>query len=103
MARRMFQPGQKYFALGFLLASLPLAQAQLPALPETFGTTREIVGRQSDNRFITPVNQVLSPAGYQVILPAMRPQALALSPDHQLLAVAGQRGKAVDKVGGFGG
>ena len=90
MATRMFQPGQKYFVMGFLLVSLPLAQAQLPALPETFGATREIVGLQGGNRFITPANQVLSPAGNQVILPAMRLQALALSPDHQLLAVAGQ-------------
>ncbi len=40
--------------------------------------------------FETPVNQLLTPAGRQVELPGMRPQALALSPDKRLLVTAGQ-------------
>jgi hypothetical protein len=42
------------------------------------------------NRYQTPTGQVLTPAGRQVRLPGMRPQALALSPDGTLLATAGR-------------
>ncbi|HEY5909204.1 MAG TPA: alkaline phosphatase family protein [Verrucomicrobiae bacterium] len=43
-----------------------------------------------ENRYQTPTGQVLTPAGLQVELPGMRPQALALSPDGSLLAAAGK-------------
>jgi DNA-binding beta-propeller fold protein YncE len=46
-------------------------------------------GQGIGTRIITPVNQVLTPVGIQVELPGIRPQALALSPDGMLLAVAG--------------
>jgi YVTN family beta-propeller protein len=36
-----------------------------------------------------PVNQELSPAGIQIQLPGLRPQALALSPDGRLLVASG--------------
>ncbi len=52
--------------------------------------TRDIVGHVGPNRYHTPANQVLTPAGLQVELPGMRPQALALSPDGRLLATAGK-------------
>lgn len=42
------------------------------------------------NRYQTPTGQLLTPAGQQVRLPGMRPQALALSPDGSLLAAAGR-------------
>ena len=38
---------------------------------------------------ITPVNQVVTPAGTWLELPGMRPQALALSPDDRILVTAG--------------
>ena len=57
---------------------------------DVFDATTATVGLQSDSRFITPVNQMLTPAGYQIELPGMRPQALALSPNRRLLAIAGQ-------------
>ncbi len=38
---------------------------------------------------ITPANQVVTPAGRQVALPGMRPNALALSPDGRLLVTSG--------------
>ncbi len=38
---------------------------------------------------MTPMNQVVTPAGRLVELPEMRPQALALSPDGKLLVTAG--------------
>ena len=59
-----------------------------PSVEQT--STRDIVGRVGENRYRTPVNQVLTPAGQQVELPGMRPQALALSPDGRLLVTAGK-------------
>src|ERR1019366_6916688 len=53
-------------------------------------STRDIVGRVGENRYHTPANQILTPAGLQVELPGMRPQALALSPDGRLLITAGK-------------
>ena len=53
-------------------------------------STQDIVGRVGENRYHTPVNQVLTPAGLQVELPSMRPQALALSHDGRLLVTAGK-------------
>src|SRR5215204_5559753 len=52
--------------------------------------TTETVGRVGTNRFYTPANQVLTPAGIQVELPGMRPQAIALSPDGRWLVTAGK-------------
>ncbi len=53
-------------------------------------STREAVGQLGSNRYYTPANQVLTPAGTQVELPGMRPQAIALSPDGRLLVTAGR-------------
>jgi YVTN family beta-propeller protein len=53
------------------------------------------VGPVGANRFVTPTGQVLTPAGEQVSLPGMRPQALALSPDGRLLATAGRNNSLV--------
>jgi len=41
-------------------------------------------------RYVLPTGQVLTPTGKQVALPELRPQALALSPDGQLLVTAGR-------------
>jgi YVTN family beta-propeller protein len=48
------------------------------------------VGWTGPNRMVVPTNQVVAPAGKQVPLPGLRPQALALSPDGRLLAVSGK-------------
>jgi len=53
-------------------------------------SSTEPVGEMSPQRYITPVNQVLTPIGIQVELPGMRPQALALSPDGSLLVTSGK-------------
>ncbi len=50
----------------------------------------EQVGAAGPGRTVLPVNQVLEPSGIQIPLPGLRPQALALSPDGQLLAVSGK-------------
>jgi YVTN family beta-propeller protein len=78
-------------------AALVLAGAMF--LPATVGAAgapgRETVGKAGANRWITPVNQVLTPAGTQVELPKLRPQALALSPDRKLLVTAGKTAELV--------
>ncbi len=57
--------------------------------------TRELVGISGVNRFVTPANQVLTPAGRQVNLPGLRPQAMALSPNGRLLVVSGKTAELV--------
>ena len=55
----------------------------------------ETVGRAGTNRVITPVNQILTPAGLQVELPGLRPQAIALSPNGRLLVTCGKTAELV--------
>ncbi|HEX4120551.1 MAG TPA: hypothetical protein VH619_08050, partial [Verrucomicrobiae bacterium] len=55
-----------------------------------FGETDLSVGPKGNSQFETPVNQRLTPAGTLVELDGMRPQALALSPDHALLVTSGK-------------
>ena len=55
----------------------------------------EPVGRATDGRTITPVNQVLTPMGRQVELPGLRPQAIALSPDGRLAVTSGKTNEIV--------
>jgi DNA-binding beta-propeller fold protein YncE len=53
-----------------------------------FDATTETVG-PTPNGLVTPVNQLVTPAGTQVGLPGIRPNALALSPDGKILVTAG--------------
>ena len=46
-------------------------------------------------RFAPAVQQVLTPAGVQVELPGLRPQALALSPDGKILATSGKSSELI--------
>jgi len=64
--------------------------------------TSEHVGQLGTNLYDTPVHQKLTPAGRQVELPGLRPQAIALSPDGRLLAVSGKTPELVllDPVAG---
>lgn len=55
----------------------------------------ERVGAAGPGRFVTPANQILTPAGRQVDLPGMRPQALALSPDRRILVASGKTAELV--------
>jgi YVTN family beta-propeller protein len=77
--------------------------APLPA-PGSIAT----VGRIGTNTYYTPVNQILTPAGLQVELPGMRPQALALGANghlyvaaartHELVVVEPGSGKILQRV-----
>jgi YVTN family beta-propeller protein len=60
------------------------------AHPDSQFSTREPVGQIGTNRYYTPANQILTPAGIQVELPGMRPQGITLSPDGRLLVTAGK-------------
>jgi YVTN family beta-propeller protein len=72
------------FALTNLSCSLGEKKAVVPLAAPTG------VGRVGENRYMTSTGQLLTPAGTQVELPGMRPQALALSPDGRLLVTAGK-------------
>jgi YVTN family beta-propeller protein len=68
--------------------SLVIVGGQLTASAENFDATTNIVGHSAAG-LETPVNQLVTPAGTQIELPGMRPNALALSPDDQLLVTSG--------------
>jgi YVTN family beta-propeller protein len=55
----------------------------------------ETVGKAGRNRNVTPANQILTPAGFQVELPGLRPQVLALSPDGHILVTSGKTAELV--------
>ncbi|HTL18634.1 MAG TPA: alkaline phosphatase family protein [Patescibacteria group bacterium] len=90
------QPRGKLFT-GFALFWVALSgfgADEPPVDPGTL-TTKEPVARLEGGRIMTPVNQVLTPVGQQVYLPDLRPQALALSPDGQILVVSGKTAEIV--------
>lgn len=69
------------------------SMALLAALPLCLATAGEIGSSEKvgpgPQHGVTPDNHLLTPAGRQVDLPGMRPQAVALSPDAKLLVTAG--------------
>jgi YVTN family beta-propeller protein len=69
--------------VAFLLTGCSLAEKQPRVAVQESGS----IGGEAIS---VPVNQVLTPAGFQIELPGMRPQVLALSPDGQLLATSGK-------------
>ena len=71
---------QTWLVLAGLLAT--------PLFADDFAASTAPVGHSGDT-LITPVNQLVTPAGTLVELPGVRPNALALSPDGQLLITAG--------------
>jgi DNA-binding beta-propeller fold protein YncE len=75
--------------LGAVLASFH-SMCRGQTSPDTQFSTREAVGQIGANRYYTPANQILTPAGIQVELPGMRPQAIALSPNGRLLVTSGK-------------
>ena len=66
-----------------------------------FDASTNAVGRSASG-LVTPVNQLVTPAGTQVELPGIRPNALALSPGGKILVTAGLTHElvAVDPVTG---
>ena len=74
-----------------LLLIASLAYSQAVAQPPT----DETVGPKPEGRTVTPVNQVLTPLGKQLDLPGLRPQAVALSPNGQILVTAGKTNELI--------
>ena len=72
---------------GFL-AIVPVKGVHGQDLTTDLDATTKPVG-YSASGFLTPVNQMLTPAGTLIQLPGIRPNALALSPDGRVLAVSG--------------
>ncbi|HTV75971.1 MAG TPA: beta-propeller fold lactonase family protein, partial [Candidatus Baltobacteraceae bacterium] len=70
------------------LAGFGFTNAVGQAAIDTFDSTTNTVGRNTAG-LETPVNQLVTPAGIQVQLPGVRPNALALSPDKKILVTAG--------------
>src|SRR5690349_3932593 len=78
-----------------LMAKETLSTEAPPAPPKAERTGSNLydqswIGPQSDGRIIVPTNQILAPAGKQVMLPG-RPTDVALSPDRKWLAVLNSR------------
>jgi len=71
-----------------MMTMLALGIGADPLFADDFDTTTQTVGPAA-NGVMTPVNQLLTPAGIQVPLTRVRPNALALSPDGKILVTAG--------------
>ena len=84
----------RFILVHSLLAMLAVDLACNAETSADFDATTAIVGRTADG-LETPVNQRTTPAGTQVDLPGMRPNALALSPDGKLLATSGLKRELV--------
>lgn len=76
------------FCANVVLLSALLVTARAKDLRPEFASTTQAVGRTA-NGLETPDNQRVTPAGILVELPGVRPNALALSPDGELLVTAG--------------
>jgi len=77
---------KSYVRFSALFAAAVFVNSPLRA--DDFVTTAAPVARAGD-ALITPANQLVTPAGTQVELAGIRPNALALSPDGQLLVTSG--------------
>src|ERR1043166_4430239 len=77
---------RRRFAWAIALFILARVQPGLPASEAADAPFRS----RSGVRYFTPANQILTPAGIQVDLPGLRPQALALSPNGKILVTAGK-------------
>ncbi len=73
-----------------LLSSFFAAAVLLGHATRASAVTDPKPGPESAGHYVVPTGQVLTPAGRQVALPELRPQALALSPDGQILVTAGR-------------
>ena len=84
-------PAPSFLSLALLLAlaalHLPATTARAAAPATTI--LNAPVGHMNDGMLVTPVNQLVTPAGKLVELPGMRVQTLALSPDGKILVAAG--------------
>lgn len=79
-----------FVPLAAVLALSCLVSAGTAGEPEKYLVPSDSVGRVGENRYVLPTGQALTPRGRQIELPGARPQALALSPDGQILIAVGR-------------
>jgi YVTN family beta-propeller protein len=86
----MYLGASKWLAAGspLLLFTLVFGCGSQPTVKPGELPLMGVTAEESSSRYL-PTGQLLTPAGWQIPLPKMRPQGLALSPDGRLLAVAG--------------
>ena len=89
-ALRLFCATAGFLSTALLLVLVTGRPSHAEAAVAPLISSSEPVGQTATNRTVTPVNQIVTPAGAQVELPELRPQALALSPDGRLLVTAGK-------------
>ena len=82
------------FAAGLAEAREPSIKPPPPSVSAGLHT-KDRVGKVGLNRYYTAANQILTPAGIQVDLPGIRPQAIALSPDGKLLVTSGKTNEII--------
>jgi YVTN family beta-propeller protein len=87
---RLIIAASRFFIPLLCVCASLLACPPAMAAEQDFAASSDKVGPNGSGGFETPVNQLLTPSGRQVDLPGMRPVALALSPDKELLVTAGQ-------------
>ncbi|MCE9610166.1 MAG: beta-propeller fold lactonase family protein [Chthoniobacter sp.] len=73
---------------GTAIAQTTVSPNRPPAATPTAAKV-ERVGKSGENRWLLPTGQMIAPAGKQIDMPTIRPQALTLSPNGRFLAVAG--------------
>ena len=78
-----------------LVAAAFLASGQAQTVPSAVFSTTEAVGPSGAHRIVTPANQIVTPAGDQIDLPKLRPQALAISPDGRILVTSGKTAELI--------
>jgi YVTN family beta-propeller protein len=76
----------------FLALAVAVANVSIGAAQDSGNdfSSREPATRAEGDRVVTPVNQIVEPAGRQVYLPKLRPQGLAVSPDGRILVISGK-------------
>ncbi|NDG64533.1 MAG: phosphoesterase, partial [Planctomycetes bacterium] len=83
------------YALKCCLISIFIPACASVEQSQVIVSTNDPVGQVGINRFFTPTNQLLTPAGKLVELPGMRPQAIALFADGTRLITAGKTSEIV--------
>ena len=89
------KPSNPALVASLIVAALVSSSCRFGPPSAASFASAEHVGKAGKNRYVTPANQILTPAGHQVELPGMRPQALALSPDGRILVTSGKTAELV--------
>jgi DNA-binding beta-propeller fold protein YncE len=73
-----------------LRRGLPFANALLALSTLCTPSTAQDASRLSELELVTPISQTITPAGFKIDMPGMRPQVIALTPDGKYLVTSGK-------------